>query len=1220
MMRHLSARPNSLKSLTLSPDSSRDMDHRGIFVWALAVLLLLGFAVRPPQASAQAVYGSVYGTVTDTTGAVIPGAKITVTDISKNVSVSVMSNSSGDYRVDKLIPDTYRVEASAQGFSTATVESVVVFADTQPKVNLQLAVGGTANVVHVTTAAPLLVTDRADVSTILNARALENLPNLNRNFTSFELLTPGTTYIGWNVGQATNPQQSQQIEINGQLPFATGYQLDGTDNQDPIEGVAVINPNLDAVSEMKVTAQNYQAELGGSVAGMVTAQTKSGTNQFHGSAFEFRRTDAQQARDPFTEYAKNPLTGRFISPNEQNMFGGSIGGPIRKDRIFFFGDYQGVRQKTGSAVVTTVPTATAHNTCISGGNCDLSDYLNPSLGGGPQFTVYDPATDQTSTAGRTPFTGNIIPATRLSAPAINLMKLMPLPNTGNGSIVNNYVASGSGIFNTDQFDVRGDVQTTQRFHSFGRYTRFNSSLSGAPYFGAAGGAGFGAGGFAGTDTALDQSVAAGGDYVVSSKWVTDFRFGWFRIHINEEGPDYNKPLGNELGIPNANVGDLALNGGLPQFNIDILSNGSNGSSNLEMGTSANQFLQTENQFQAVNNWTHEAGNHTIKFGADLRYAMNHLVGLDNNNVRSGNFHFAASRTAGPPVGSAPSQGLGFGTFVLGDVTSFQRTQTQNTNAQERQKRAFLYAQDQWRPTSNLTVNYGLRYDMFFPESVNGKGQGGLLDLNTGDIRIAGYGPYGTNLNVAKNWTEFAPRIGVAWQVLPRTVARAGYGRAYGMGWSGDIFGEVLTFSYPTQVSQNINPVSNAASIFQLSQGPPGYTFPTIPASGNYPLPNGVGVPTRPLRMRNPTVDAWNVAIQQQLTPTTSLQVSYIGTHGIHNMFDSSNQASPNQPTITGFNNCKSAAGCPSQFINPATGLPFTQSDRRPYYDGAAQQYLGLGYGHPFGWTQDLRYNANEATTSYEALQTVFQKSYSNGVQVLAHYTWSKARAHESDYFFNDPAADYGDSYYNRKNVFVMTGNWNLPFGHNQAFGGAVSGVANQIIGGWSLNGDWTWASGLPFTPSYSLCTADQDIDGQGGTLCRPNNARGASYGLGAQGFNPLTHSNRYFNNVPLLAFNGAVEGPYQRPAFGTFGNIQRNSLTGPGMIDVDASVTKAFLLPRGVNFQLTAQAFNVFNHPNLGQPSSCVDCGTSSGLVNDIVASQNGSSMRILQFAGKFQF
>ena len=598
-MRHLSARPNSLKSLTLSPDSSRDMDHRGIFVWALAVLLLLGFAVRPPQASAQAVYGSVYGTVTDTTGAVIPGAKITVTDISKNVSVSVMSNSSGDYRVDKLIPDTYRVEASAQGFSTATVESVVVFADTQPKVNLQLAVGGTANVVHVTTAAPLLVTDRADVSTILNARALENLPNLNRNFTSFELLTPGTTYIGWNVGQATNPQQSQQIEINGQLPFATGYQLDGTDNQDPIEGVAVINPNLDAVSEMKVTAQNYQAELGGSVAGMVTAQTKSGTNQFHGSAFEFRRTDAQQARDPFTEYAKNPLTGRFISPNEQNMFGGSIGGPIRKDRIFFFGDYQGVRQKTGSAVVTTVPTATAHNTCISGGNCDLSDYLNPSLGGGPQFTVYDPATDQTSTAGRTPFTGNIIPATRLSAPAINLMKLMPLPNTGNGSIVNNYVASGSGIFNTDQFDVRGDVQTTQRFHSFGRYTRFNSSLSGAPYFGAAGGAGFGAGGFAGTDTALDQSVAAGGDYVVSSKWVTDFRFGWFRIHINEEGPDYNKPLGNELGIPNANVGDLALNGGLPQFNIDILSNGSNGSSNLEMGTSANQFLQTENQFQAV---------------------------------------------------------------------------------------------------------------------------------------------------------------------------------------------------------------------------------------------------------------------------------------------------------------------------------------------------------------------------------------------------------------------------------------------------------------------------------------------------------------------------------------------------------------------------------------------------------------------------------------------
>lgn len=1178
--------------------------RRNLSIMAIVALMILGSAICATPAFSQAVYGSVFGTVTDTTGAVIPNATITVTDISKNVSVTAQANASGEYQVEHLIPDTYRVQAAATGFNAATVQSVVVYADTSPKVNLQLTVGAAASTVQVTTAAPLLETDRADVSTILNSRALENLPNLNRNFTAFELLTPGTSYIGWNVGQAQNPQQSQQIEINGQLPFATGYELDGTDNQDPIIGVAVINPNLDAVSEMKVTSQNYDAEFGAAVAGMVTAQTKSGSNQLHGSAFEFRRTDAQQARDPFTEFAKNPLTGRYISPNEQNMFGGSVGGPIKKNSIFFFGDYQGVRQKTGSAVLTTVPTALAHNSCTSGNNCDLSDYLNPNLLGGSQYQIYDPATDQTSTAGRTAFTGNVIPANRVSTPAINLIKLMPLPNAG-PNIVNNYTASGSGIFNTDQFDVRGDGQTTQKFHSFGRYTRFDSSLSGAPYFGGAGGQGFGAGGFAGTDSALDQSIAAGGDYVVNPKWITDFRFGWFRVHINEEGPNYNQALGNQLGIPNDNVGDLALNGGLPQFNIDVPSNGSNGGSTAEYGTSANQFQQTENQFQAVDNWTHQAGNHTIEFGADLRYAMNHLVGLDNNNVRSGNFHFANTRTAGPTTA-----GLGYATFLLGDVTAFQRTQTQNTNAQERQKRMFFFAQDQWRPTSTLTIDYGLRYELYFPESVNGKGQGGLLDLDTGDIRIAGYGPYGTNLNVGKNWKEFAPRLGIAWQVFPNTVVRAGYGRVYGMGWSGDIFGEVLTFSYPTQVSQNLNPISNAAAIFNMAQGPPGYTFAPIPASGNYPLPDGIGVPTRPLTMRVPTLDAWNAAVQQQLTPTSSLQVSYVGSHGIHNMFDSSNQASPNQPTIAGFDQ-----------INPVTGKIYTQSERRPYFDGTAQAELGVNYGHPFGWEQDLRYNANEATTSYEALQVVFNKSYSNGFQLMANYTWSKARAHESDYYFNNQRADYGNSYYNRPQAFILDGNWNLPFGHNQAIGSNAPRWVSQVIGGFALNGDLSWQAGLPFTPSYSLCTADQDIDGQGGSLCRPNHAApGESYGLGTGSFNPLSHSVPYFPPVALMATNGQISGPYMRPQVGTFGDIERDSLFGPGLIDVDASVAKSFQLPKNVNFQLTAQAFNVFNHPNLGQPSSCVDCGASSGLITGIEASQNGSSMRILQFAGRFQF
>ncbi len=1146
----------------------------------LLSLFLLCLVLLPlcPRASAQAVFGSFFGTVTDSTGAVVPNATVTVLDVSKGTQITVQTNASGDYAAQHLIPDTYTVRAEAPGFAPSEVPNVRLYADTSPKIDLKLQTGAATSTVTVTGQAPVLQTERADVSTILNDRAVENLPNFNRNFTAFELLTPGTSYIGWNVGESQNPQRSQQIEVNGQLPFATGYEIDGTNNQDPIIGVAVINPNLDAVSEMKVTSQNYDAEFGKAVAGLVTAQTKSGSNSFHGSAFEFRRSDAQQARDPFTQYAPDSTTGRYIPSNLHNQFGGSVGGPIKRDNLFFFGDYQGLREKTGISQLTTVPTALARSSCTSGGDCNLSEYLK-------EGQIYDPATNPNTPAARTPFAGNIIPAARVSAPAVNFFKLLPAPNVAGAGISQNYIASGSGIFSNDQFDVRVDGHVSDKFHLFGRYTRFNSSLSGAPYFGAAGGLGFGSGNFAGTDTTLDQNIAAGGDYVLSPSWLTDFRFGWFRLHINEVGPNNTQALGNALGIPNANVGDLALNGGLPQFNIDVPNSGGNGSSNVEYGTSANQFLQTENQFQIVDNWTHTIGSHNIRFGGDIRYALNHLVGLDNNNVRSGNYQFGAIGTSG-----AGSSGVGFATFLLGDTTKFNRTQTQNTNAQERQKLGFFYAQDQWRITQTVTLNYGLRYELYFPETVNGKGDGGLLDLNTGNIRIAGYGPYGTNLNVEKSYTNLAPRIGIAWQAHPGTVVRAGYGRVYGQGWSGDTFGEVLTFSYPTQVSQSLNPATNGGSVFNLSQGPPGFTFAPIPASGNYPLPNGVGVPTRPLRMRLPTLDAWNLTVQQQITPTMSLQLGYVASHGIHNMFDSSNQASPNQPTIAGF----------------AQGV--SQNDRRPYYNG-------ILYGHPFGWTQDLRYNANEATSSYQALQVVLEKRYSSGVQFLAHYTWSRAMAHESNYFFIDPRNGYGASYYNRPNAFVLAGNAELPFGRNKPIGGNLPGWANEIVGGFAVNGALTVQSGLPYTPTYQNNNQDTDT---GRTT--PNKVSD-SFHLGAGSYDPIARRVRYFASSPYVLANGQTFGPYQRPQVGVFGTIERDSLYGPGLVNTDFSVAKTFPLHESLSLQLRAEAFNIFNHPNLGNPTNCVDCQDgNSGLISGIVASQDGTSMRRLQFAARFQF
>jgi hypothetical protein len=1186
--------------------------HRGISGLALTAAGLLGSLAAVVPAHAQAVYGTIFGTVTDKSGAVVPNAAITVTDITKGTSVTAQTNNSGEFRVQHLIPDSYRVEAEASGFAKSMVDNIAVFADTAPKVDLQLAVGSAAaNNVVVNGGVTLLETDRAEVSTILNERAVENLPNLNRNFTAFELLTPGTSFIGWSVGEASgNPQRSQQIEVNGQLPFATGYELDGTDNQEPLNGVAVINPNLDAVSEMKVTSQNYDAEFGNAVAGLVTAQTKSGSNSFHGSAFEYRRSDAQQARDPFANATRDPLTGKYLAPTLHNQFGGSVGGPIKRDKVFFFGDYQGLREKTGTAQLTTVPTATALTTCTSGGNCDLSDYLQ-----GGQGQIYRPNTlNDDPTTPRTPYAGNIIPAADLSPAAIAFFKLLPKPNVAGAGIINNYAASGSGIFNTNQFDVRADSSLSQKLHIFGRYTYFSAALSGNPYFGAAGGLGFGPSGFAGTDSARDQSIAAGGDYVVSQSWLTDFRFGYYRVHNNTVGPNANQPLGNALGIPNTNVGDLSLNGGLPQFNIDIPSNGSNGGQNIEYGTSANPNLQDTAQYQIVNNWSHTMGNHTIKFGADYRYGTNHTVSVASNALRSGTFFFAAPRTSGTAPDGTTSNGVGFGTFLIGDTTTFWRTQTQNVKAATRQNRFFTYAQDQWRITPKLTANYGLRWELYTPESVTQKAGGGLLNLTTGIVGIAGVGSNSLAINVKNNFANFAPRLGVAYQLTPRSVFRAGYGISYGQGWAGDTFGGVLTSSFPIQVQQTVSPEFNTAAVFNLSQGPPGYTFPAIPADGNYVLQDGISQTARPTQMRLPTVAGWNVMYQQELSSTMSLQIGYVGSQSYHNMFESSPSYDANQQTLAGFGQ-----------TNPITGKPYTINDRRPFYNGIAQSQLGVKYGVPHLWTQRIDYMANQATGSYNALQVVFNKRYASGLQFLTHYTWSHAIGHEAYEFLIDPKIGRGNGYYNRRNAFVFAGNYDLPFGRDKQLASNVPGWVNQIIGGFLVNGTVTADGGLPFTPNYTSCSKDQDLG-----ICYLNKT-GGSFQIHKGSYNAQGRYVPYFKPSPyVLQSPGQANnafGGFARPATGTYGNIGRDALWGPGLVNVDASVTKSFSLRENLKMQLTAQAFNVFNHVNLNQPDSCVDCQDTNGVgvqnagtIQGTVSSQDGTSMRRLQFAARFQF
>jgi hypothetical protein len=454
-------------------------------VFFLSVVILLTISM---PAFGQAVYGNIVGTVTDTTGAVVPGAKVTVTDVQKGTSDTTTSNADGNYSVQHLIPDLYTVKIEAPNFAAAKAENVRVSADATARIDVSLKPAATTETVEVTAEAPLLKTDKADVATIFDQKELTDLPIFNRNFTQFELLTPGTQRLVSFAHAATeNPQGSQQIFVNGQHFSGTAYELDGTDNQDPILGIIVINPTLESVTETKITSQNYDAEFGRAIAGVVTTQTKSGTNSLHGSLFEFRRSDATQARDPFTQIKRDPVTGRFIPSSKWNQFGGSIGGPIIKDKLFFFGDYQGTRRTTGASVQTSVPTDLVRATCLSAaGSCNLSQYLQAGQG-----QVFDPTTGAPGGVGRTPFAGNLVPVSRLSPIAQKILAALPAPNAGApGAIANNFVASGSGLYDDDAFNIRVDHQTTQKLHVFGRYSLADFRLSGAPIFGNLGVNGF----------------------------------------------------------------------------------------------------------------------------------------------------------------------------------------------------------------------------------------------------------------------------------------------------------------------------------------------------------------------------------------------------------------------------------------------------------------------------------------------------------------------------------------------------------------------------------------------------------------------------------------------------------------------------------------------------------------------------------------------------------
>ncbi len=1159
------------------------------------LILCIAMALSLPRALAQAIFGSVNGVVTDPTGAAVPNASITITDTDKGTTRVVTTSDSGTYLVHDLIPDHYQFKIEAPGFASVQSEVISVSADSSAQVNFALKPGTASQTIEVTAEAPQLKTDRADVSTTLNLLTIEETPNLIRNTTALVLLAPATTASTFSNANAEDPQRSIPVSSNGQSPFSAGFILDGANDKDGFIGEIVVNPPLDSIQELKFINQNYDAEFGAAIAGVTVMQTKSGTNNFHGSAYLYRRSDAQEARDPFTQYPGNNPVGPDVPSTLSNVFGGSIGGPVLKDKLFFFADYQGTRQKIGNSFKLTVPTAEVHTTCTGGaGNCDLSEYLQ-----GGQGQAYDPDTGVINAAGantgvdRVPFVNNQIPNSRLSPASINLLKLIPAPSLP--GVQNNYVASGFGVYNFNQADTRIDYQLKPSVHIFGRYGYLGSNQGSPASLGVLGGNGFGVGGWAGDETGGNDSLAVGTDIVVSPKLVTDIRFSYFRYAFVEAKYDGTTPIMTTLGWPGLNTGAPG-SGGASQIEtgdatgkvgeIAYLGSGNHGANHCNCPLN-----MTEQEYAYVNDWTRDIGRHSIKFGAEIRHLQELRIPSDTN--RTGELQFATERTS-TASGTTPG-GLGIASLLFGDVSSFQRYFSTSTTATEHQYRTFFYVQDNWRVSPKLTLNLGLRWEIYFPEAVNGKGMGGFYDLNTNTVRVAGYGPIGLNLNIQNNYTFFAPRVGFAYQMMPRTVIRGGFGTAYDPGFFGDIFGQLVTQTIPVLQDQGLGQldgeVYDAArnldgSIYNVATGPsaPVNQY-NIPANGQLPLPPGIYPTSRPDKMRIPYVDGWNLTLQQQLDSTTTFSVAYVGNKATHAIPNSTwGGINWNDYTVVGF----------------AQGL--TQCQRSVFF--AKWGTCGPGY---------IGYYVNEANAHYNSLQATFAKHYSKGLQLNASYVWSNTLGVGSGgYFQINPYANWGHFDFNRRNDFKLYGNYTLPFGRGQQFASNVPGWANGIIGGLALNGNLDWAGGYPYSPSYGECGSDEDNG-----PCRPNLVHSVSFS--ASSLNPVTHSATYFVPVAPLATNGQINGPYQRPQVEQFGDIPYNGFWGPGYFTTDLALSKNFNLYESLAMKFEIQARNVFNHANLANPTNtCVDCA-GNGQVTDILGG-TFAGMRQLQFVARFSF
>lgn len=1083
----------------------------------IVAMMLVSIAAFAQEPTAQ-----ITGIVTDSSGASVPGARIQVMNLSTGVHWEAESNDSGNYVFANLPPGDYRITIQKQGFSTLTRGGINLVVSQVARLDFPLSIGTTSESIEIKAAAPLLESSTASVGQVIETKAVSDLPLNGRNFLQLAKLSAGVL----EPKQGDRESAGGSFIANGVRAQLNNFLLDGVDNNSKIvdqqsSSPVVIQPSVDALQEFRVETNNYSAQYGYSAGAVVNATIKGGTNQFHGDVFEFLRNDALDARDYFTtKGTKKPVL-------QQNQFGGAVGGPIIRNRAFFFGSWERSMINRGKTYVTTVPTALQRSGDFSG--------LAP---------IYDPATTvalANGTFSRSLFTGNRIPANEINQAAAKLLAVLPLPTFSNLTI-NNYVNSPTTTNRANRFDFRHDFQISQNDSLFARYSFFAGTLItpgpfpppivGSTTFQIA------------PKADIGNGAALGETHVFKSTLVNEFRAGYNRIQdfltpFVKDNLDTQFGLG---GIP-AQPGVT----GLPSISIS-------GYSNLGEAT----FLPNNKISEVITLEDHVSwilGKHVVKLGGSYRWVRSWF---DVSSSARGSYTFSGAFTQNPQ--KTAGTGSGLADFLLGIPAN--GTVSSRTKGDIRYNYFGGFIQDDWKLTSKLTLNLGVRYELWTQPIERNDQQGNFL-TNTSKLIYAnnkvlggippsliGTIPSGVDSRslMKIDTNNVAPRLGLAYQFRAGTVIRAGAGVFFAddpfNGASSRLVANPPFFQTLTYQTDQIMP------ILMLDTG-----FPANALGQNVNI-SAATLSAWALDMKQAYVYHWSFGIQQQVKDYV-FEANYVGTKG-------------NDLPLT-YN------------INAPFAGPGSVASRRPYQ--------GLG---------DITYTSNMDTSSYNALETRVERRYSRGLALLVSYTFSKTLDNGGEQLVGDLSlrdarnvkAEHSLSSGDMRHRFVASGLYDLPLGKDRYFS-IHNPILNAVAGNWQLNGILTMHSGQPFTPVLGTSTANTGA-------ARPNRIGNGNLPSSQRSVT------RWFDKSAF-----AAPAPYN------FGNAGRNILFGPGAANLDFSLFKNFRLPflgESGQLQFRAEAFNILNHPQFSNPNNRVDIpqgGIITGLTND---------MREIQFALKILF